>query len=79
MARRVLLRTLPMPILRDAQRSSSLSSSPALDTSVASERAVRILAKSMFKELRSQGYGDREIVQLTNDLLQQLVAEKRGR
>lgn len=73
---------MPMPILRDAQRPSSSvssSSSPALDTSVASERAVRILAKSMFKELRSQGYGDREIVQLTNDLLQQLVAEKRAR
>lgn len=71
MAPTVLLRTMPMPILRDSQRTPS--------PSLVEERAVRILAKSMFKELRGQGYGERQIVQLANELLQQLVAEKRGR
>lgn len=71
-----------MPSLRDPQRmqpavASPSSSSSTSSTSMTNERAVRILAKSMFKELRAQGYGDREIVQLTNELLSQLVAEKR--
>ena len=70
MASPVLLGSVPMPILSDPRTTS---------TSLVAERAVRILAKSMFKELRGQGYGDREIVQLANELLQQLVAEKRVR
>ena len=60
-----------MPILRDSQRTPN-----AAPPSVTGERAVRILAKSMFKELRAQGYGEREIIQLANELLTQLVADK---
>lgn len=74
MAPSVLIRTAgKMALIRDTLRNTAASSS------LTEERAVRILAKSMFKELRAQGYTERQIVQLAGELLANLNAEKRGR
>lgn len=40
------------------------------------KRAVRILAKSLYRELTSQGYDDKQIVSLATELLGE-VTEKR--
>lgn len=34
------------------------------------EKAMKILAKSIFKELKSQGYDSRQIVSLATDLIE---------
>jgi hypothetical protein len=36
---------------------------------------VRILAKSIYRELKSQGYGDRQIVALATELLTEVTDE----
>lgn len=38
-------------------------------------RSVRILAKSIYRELKSQGYGDRQIVALATELLTAVTDE----
>jgi hypothetical protein len=38
-------------------------------------RSVRILAKSIYRELKSQGYDDRQIVALATDLLSEVTDE----
>jgi hypothetical protein len=38
-------------------------------------RSVRILAKSIFRELKSQGYDDRQIVALATELLSEVTDE----
>ena len=38
-------------------------------------RSVRILAKSIYRELKSQGYGDRQIVALATELLTEVTDE----
>ncbi len=38
-------------------------------------RPVRILAKSIFRELKSQGYDDRQIVSLATELLSEVTDE----
>jgi len=42
------------------------------------KRAVRILAKSIYRELRSQGYDEKQIVSLATELLGE-VAKKMAR
>ena len=42
-------------------------------------RAVRILAKTLYKELRAAGLGDKEVVSVASELLSQLSNEVRGR
>jgi hypothetical protein len=39
------------------------------------KRAVRILAKSIFKELTSQGYTDQQIVALATELLSEVTTK----
>jgi hypothetical protein len=39
------------------------------------EKALRILAKSIFRELRSNGYDAREIVSLSTELLSLITTE----
>jgi hypothetical protein len=38
-------------------------------------RSVRILAKTIYRELKSQGYGDRQIVALATELLTEVTEE----
>jgi len=38
-------------------------------------RSVRILAKSIFRELKTQGYDDRQIVALATELLSEVTDE----
>ena len=38
-------------------------------------RSVRILAKSIFRELKTQGYDDRQIVSLATELLSEVTDE----
>ena len=39
------------------------------------EKALKILAKSIFRELRSQGYDAREIVSLSTELLSLITTD----
>jgi hypothetical protein len=41
------------------------------------DKAVRILAKSIFKELKSNGYDNREIVALSSELIGLVTTEIR--
>ena len=40
-------------------------------------RSVRILAKSLFRQLRTNGYDDRQIVALSSELIGLLTSELR--
>ncbi|MCC6646760.1 MAG: hypothetical protein IT374_14450 [Polyangiaceae bacterium] len=42
-------------------------------------RAVRILAKTLYRELRAAGLGDKEVVSVASELLSQLSHDVRGR
>ena len=42
-------------------------------------RGVRILAKSIFKELTSQGYDSRQIVSLATELISEVTADLQTR
>ena len=39
-------------------------------------RAVRIIAKSIYRELQAQGYGDREVVALATELIGEVTEKK---
>jgi hypothetical protein len=41
------------------------------------EKAVRILAKSIFKELRQNGYDTKEIIALSSELISHVTEELR--
>jgi hypothetical protein len=42
-------------------------------------RAVRILAKSIYRELRATGFSERDVMALTGELLALLTSEVKGR
>jgi hypothetical protein len=42
-------------------------------------RAVRILAKSIYRELRATGFSERDVMALTGELLALLTTEVKGR
>jgi hypothetical protein len=42
-------------------------------------RALHILAKSIHRELRSSGYGEREVIALATELVTLVTSELRGR
>lgn len=42
-------------------------------------RAVRILAKTIYRELRAAGLGDKEVVSVASELLSQLSSDVRDR
>jgi hypothetical protein len=50
---------------------------PAMDAKATAERekALKILAKSIFKELKSQGYETKQIVGLATELLSQVTED----
>ena len=58
------------PMIRDARRS-------AADARGERDKAVKILAKSIFRELRGNGYEPREIVALSTELLELITSEIR--
>ena len=41
-------------------------------------RAVRILAKSIYRELRATGFSERDVMALTGELLSLLTTEVKG-
>ena len=43
------------------------------DPLIQKNRSVRILAKSIYRELKSQGYGDKQIVALATELLSEVT------
>ena len=47
----------------------------AMDTLRSPERSVKILAKSLFRELRTNGYDDRQIVTLSTELIGLLTSD----
>jgi hypothetical protein len=54
-----------------AELNPSASSSPAIDR----DKALKILAKSIFKELKSQGYETRQIVALATELISHVTSD----
>jgi hypothetical protein len=48
---------------------------PFNQASLDRKRAVRILAKSIFKELTAQGYTDQQIVALATELLSEVTTK----
>ena len=59
------------PSTRMAELNPSASSSPAIDR----DKALKILAKSIFKELKSQGYETRQIVALATELISHVTSD----
>ncbi len=51
-----------------------MSSNPAKER----EKALRILAKSIFKELKSQGYDYKQIVGVATELIAQVTSDLNG-
>jgi hypothetical protein len=47
----------------------------AQDRAIEREKALKILAKSIFKELKSQGYETKQIVGLATELLSQVTED----
>ncbi len=53
---------------------------PSDDTRAARDpRAVSILAKSMYRDLRSSGYEEQDVMMLASELLGAVAAEVKGR
>lgn len=63
----------PLPTFRanNAVDIPNQTNQPMLDR----KRAVRILAKSIFKELTAQGYTDQQIVALATELLSEVTTK----
>ena len=63
--------------LTDATAPDATKTDAKLDVKVAAERekALKILAKSIFKELKSQGYETKQIVGLATELLSQVTED----
>jgi hypothetical protein len=59
----------------DATTATATKADAKVDVKVAAERekALKILAKSIFKELKSQGYETKQIVGLATELLSQVT------
>ena len=56
---------------------NATQASPKTEMNVAQERekALKILAKSIFKELKSQGYETKQIVGLATEILSQVTED----
>ena len=54
-----------------AQLNASTTAGPSIDR----DKALKILAKSIFKELKSQGYETRQIVSLATELIAQVTSD----
>jgi hypothetical protein len=59
---------------RSVQTEKQTSSSEPL---IQRNRSVRILAKSIFRELKQQGYDDKQIVALATELLSEVTDQVR--
>ena len=55
------------------KQTTSSSSEPLIQRN----RSVRILAKSIFRELKQQGYDDKQIVALATELLSEVTDQVR--
>jgi hypothetical protein len=51
----------------------------AIETDPHDPRAVRILAKSIYRELRATGFSERDVMALTGELLALLTTDVKGR
>lgn len=49
------------------------------DALIHKNRGVRILAKSIFRELKGSGYDDKQIVAVATELLSEVTAQKRAK
>ena len=58
-----------------AQVAAAVETARPADLLKAPDRSVKILAKSLFRELRSNGYEDRQIVALSTELIGLLTTE----
>ena len=65
----------PMHRWGAAMRSKATSESPAAERN----RAVRILAKSIYRDLIQQGYDERQVVSLATELISEVTASMANR
>ena len=63
-----------VPKRENVQTDKQTSSSEPL---IQRNRSVRILAKSIFRELKQQGYDDKQIVALATELLSEVTDQVR--
>jgi hypothetical protein len=63
-----------VPKRENVQTEKQTSSSEPL---IQRNRSVRILAKSIFRELKQQGYDDKQIVALATELLSEVTDQVR--
>ena len=60
-----------------AQLAAAAETARPADLLKAPDKSVKILAKSLFRELRTNGYDDRQIVALSTELIGLLTLEIR--
>ena len=65
-----------MRVPKAAPVQTSTDKNAASEPLIQRNRSVRILAKSIFRELKSQGYDDKQVVALATELLSE-VTDKR--
>jgi hypothetical protein len=68
------VRPMRVPKRENVQTDKQTSSSEPL---IQRNRSVRILAKSIFRELKQQGYDDKQIVALATELLSEVTDQVR--
>jgi hypothetical protein len=56
----------PLPVEANSQRNSEITAGER-------KRALRILAKSIYRELSAQGYDERQIVSLAAELISEVT------
>jgi uncharacterized protein (UPF0335 family) len=64
---------VPKRVKRVQTEKQTMSSEPLIQRN----RSVRILAKSIFRELKQQGYDDKQIVALATELLSEVTDQVR--
>jgi hypothetical protein len=68
----------PDPLKKqESEDTMSEMSTPVRPTAADEKRALKILAKSVYRELKATGYGHSDIVGFTNELLDLVTAEMR--
>jgi hypothetical protein len=55
-----------------------IEKTPAEAPLIAKNRAVKILARSIYRELRSQGYDDKQVVSLATELIAEVTEAMAG-
>ena len=67
----------PMRVPKRAENVQTEKQTSSSEPLIQRNRSVRILAKSIFRELKQQGYDDKQIVALATELLSEVTDQVR--